>query len=311
MATSGSTNYNRTAQQLIKSSLRLLGVIRSSEEPSPSEMQDSLEALEMMIKTLQASGSHLWTNSEATLFLTPATASYPLTGSRAVSTFVETTSSADAAISAVTIDVNTIEGISSGDVIGIVTSSTAVHWSTVDGAPAGSTVTFADSLPAAATSGAVIYVYTASTDLIDRPLRIESIRRRGIGGIDIPLGEMSREDYYDLPNKSSSSTPVQYYYNPGRDTGTLLIWPTPLGVTETLKLTYVRPIEDFDSTSNNADLPQEWLEPLKYQLALRLAPEFGVIPSQLITSMATGLMQNAMSWDIDPTSVYFQPAFSQ
>ena len=147
MPTSGSSDYNRTARQIIRGALRLLGITQSGEAPSAAEEQDALEAFEMMVKTLQAN-DRLWTRSEATLFLTASTASYTLDGStaRAVSSFVETTSSADASDTDTTIDVSSISGIADGDVLGIVTSSTTIHWTTVNGAPAGSTITFDEAL---------------------------------------------------------------------------------------------------------------------------------------------------------------------
>jgi len=307
VATSNSTNYTRTARQIIKSALRLLGVIQSGEEPTAAEIQDGLEAFEIMVKTFQAQGYHLWTYAEATLFLTASTVSYSLTGARAVSSFVQTASSADASSTDLTIDVDSISGIADGDVLGIVTSSTAIHWTTVDGAPAGSTITFDDALTVDVSSGAVVYAYTAADDLTGRPLRVESVRRRDSGNIDTPLGEMAREEYFDLPNKTNTGVPVEFYYDPGRDTGTLYIWPAPTTITQTLKFTYLRALEDIDAITNNMDFPQEWLETLKYQLAVRLAPEYGVAVRPDIAGMAGVLLDTMMGWDTEPTSVMFQP----
>jgi len=306
MAVSGSSNYNRTARQIIRSSLRLLGVIQSGEAPSAAEEQDALEAFEMMVKTMQAN-DHLWVRSEATLFLTASTASYALTGARAVSSFGETALSADVAVSDTSFTVDSISGMADGDVIGIVTSSTTIHWTTINGTPSGSTVTVDDAFTATAAEDAAVYFYTAADDLIVRPLRIESIRRR-IDSIDTPVGEMSREDYFNLPNKTSTGRPVQYYYDPGRDSGTLYIWPTPDVITQVLKITYLRPIQDFDAATNDPDFPQEWLECLKYQLAVRLAPEYGVALKPEVGNLAAALMDNLMGWDNEPNSIYFQPA---
>lgn len=312
MPTSGSTNYSRTARQIIRAALRALGVTTSGEVPTAAEEQDALEAFEMMVKTFQAQGYHLWTLQEATLFLTASTTEYSLTGARAVSTFVETTSSAAASDTDTTIDVSSISGIADGDVLGIVTSSSAIHWTTVNGAPSGSTVTFDDALTTDVDSGATVYAYTAADDLIVRPLRIESVRRRDVTGtnpIDTPLGEMAREDYFNLPNKSNTGVPVQFYYDPGRATGKLYIWPAPEVITNLLTFTYAKPIEDFDLATNDPDFPQEWLETLKYQLMIRLAPEYGVQLRPDVANMASALLENVTAWDSEPTSVYFQPDY--
>lgn len=314
MAVSGSVDYTRTARQLIRSAFRLLGVTQSGENPTAAEEQDALEAFEMMVKTFQAN-DHLWTRSEATLFLTASTESYTMDGSssRAVSSFGETALAGDVAVSASSFDVDSISGIADGDVIGIVTSSTTIHWTTVNGAPAGSTVTVDDAFTATASEDAAVYFYTAADDLIDRPLRIESIRRRDVSGnsaIDTPVGEMGREEYFDLPYKSNTGRPVQYYYDPGRASGTLYIWPAPDVISQLLKITYLRPIQDFDAATNDPDFPQEWLECLKYQLAVRLAPEYGVTLKPEVASIAASLLENVMGWDNEPNSIYFQPAFN-
>lgn len=310
MATSGSVDYSRTVQQIINGALRGLGVIESGEAPSAPEAQDALETLNLMVKSFQAKGYHLWTLAEATLFLDAATTTYTMDGSssRAVSTYGETALAADVAVSATSFTVDSISGIADGDVIGIVTSSTAIHWTTVNGAPSGSTVTVDDAFTTTASEDAAVYFYTASADLINRPLRIEHVRRRDVSGtqaIDTAMEELAKVDYYDLPNKSESSTPVNFYYDPGRDSGTLYIWPASSIITNLLTFTYVRPIEDLDALSNNFDFPQEWLETLKYQLMIRLAHEYGIPLRQDVIALATTLLEDMMAWDTEPVSVCF------
>ena len=307
MATSGSSDYNRTAQQLFRGALRLLGVIQSGESPSHEEERDGIESLELMIKSLQGMGYRLWTFSEGTLFLTLGTDSYQIPNSRFVSDFRQAASTDDAPSGATTIEVGSIAGISDGDVLGIRLRFDAIHWTTVSGNPAGATLTFADAIPSAVGSGADVFAYTESTDLITvKPLRIEDIRRR-ISNQDTPIIEYGREDYFMLPNKINRGTPTQYYYQPLVSSGKLYVWPTGDSVDETLKITYIRPIQDFDNPGNTPDLPQEWLEALKYQLALRLAPEYGVPVRPDVYAMAEGLLDSVTGWDVEPTSVMMQP----
>jgi hypothetical protein len=69
---------------------------------------------------------------------------------------------------------------------------------------------------------------TAGYVLTPKPLRVLSVRRYGRHDIEIPLNEMSRQEYFDQPNKTSSpSTPVSWYYDPQSTTGTLYLWPAP------------------------------------------------------------------------------------
>lgn len=157
--------------------------------------------------------------------------------------------------------------------------------------------------------------YALATLFSVKPMRVISIRRRVTSSsIDVPLLEMSRQEYYDQPNKSIASVPTSFYYDPQRATGTLSIWPTPSTATasaQTLKVTYLRRIEDFDGSADDADLPQEWLEALVYNLAVRLMPQYPVNDSnlsQLVISMAGELYGQLSGWDEEPASIFIQPA---
>jgi len=43
-----------------------------------------------------------------------------------------------------------------------------------------------------------------------------------------------------------------------------------------IRLVYQRPYEDFDASTDEPDFPQEWFDAIKFGLADRLAPEYGV-----------------------------------
>ena len=78
--------------------------------------------------------------------------------------FKTTTLSAGASKGDLTIDVASISRISDFDTIGIVldyyilTAGDQVHWTTVDGTPAGSTVTLKDALSGDAASANIVYI---------------------------------------------------------------------------------------------------------------------------------------------------------
>lgn len=139
--------------------------------------------------------------------------------------------------------------------------------------------------------------------------RMLSVRRR-TSSIDTPMNELSREEYYDLPNKSGTGTPVSWYFDPQRSTRTLYIWPTAtaaVAANTALYFTYLRVIEDIDDLENDPDVPQEWLEALIYSLAARLALSYGSDALQNVTAIANGLVGDLASQDQEPVSVYFQP----
>lgn len=302
MATSGSTDFNPTAREVIRGAFRLIGVKHANEAPTASEEENALSALQMMIKAWQAQGIHLWTQTEATLFPTVGTAEYSIPGSRITTSFVQTALSAAASSGATSITVDSISGISDNDVLGIQTSSTAIHWTTVNGAPSGSTINFDDALTADAADDAVVYAYTST---IGRPLRIPSIRRRN-SSQDTRMFEMARDEYFALPNKTSQSAPTQFYYDPQLTTGKLYLWPAPDTVDDTFKVTFYRSIEDTDEGVNNLDFPQEWMEALKFNLAVRLYPEYARKPRQDVILLAASSLEEVLGWDTEPAAVQFQ-----
>ncbi len=152
----------------------------------------------------------------------------------------------------------------------------------------------------------------ASYALTDpRPLRITSIRRR-LNGIDTPLNMMSRQEYFDQPNKTvSPSIPVSFYFDPQVDEGTLYLWPAPsataVGQYSPLRFTYIRRMNIVDDTANTLDLPQEWVEPVTWNLAKRLMPQYPVNDpnlAQLVLGQAAEYYNNLLQWDNEPASIY-------
>lgn len=119
---------------------------------------------------------------------------------------------------------------------------------------------------------AATYSYTLSPV----PHRVVSARYRDANGTDLPMEDMSREEYYDMPTKTTTGVPTQYYADYQRSAVTFLLWQSLASVsTETIKYTYQRKFEDIDSLDNDIDVDQQWLEVIGYNLASRLADDFG------------------------------------
>lgn len=305
MATSGSTDYTLNAKKIIYGAFRLMGVKEQGQAPNGVELSEALESLELMVKS-SAYAEHLWSHDDATLFLEEGKQSYTIPGDRAVTTFRETTTTAAAVATDLTIDVTSISGISAGDVIGIQTSSTNIDWTTVNGAPAVLTVTILAGLTEAVTAGATVYVYTASSDLMDKPLKIFNLQRR-LKTIDTPIDILSEDEYYELPSKGSKGLITQIYPEMQRATCIFHVWTTSSTVSDILKFRYQRTLEDLDLSTNDFDFPQEWLEVLKYNLAVRLAPEYGVQLDKLVLVMAAGLLEEMTMFDTENASTFFAP----
>lgn len=303
MATSGSVDYNRTRNEIIDGALRLIGKSGRGKTPAAADIDDADEALNILVKHLQASGVHLWKVKEATLFIIKGTAEYSFPGAHCTLSYVETDVKVVASSGASTIDVDSITGMTTGDFIGIALDDGTLQWTTINGAPAGDTVTLTDVLTDDVSVDATVFVYTTK---IGRPLRVIDARRKDAQ--DVPIDVTSREEYFALPNKTSTGKVNQVYYDPQLTTGLFYIWQTGSVVDDKLGLDLMLPLEDFDSSNDDPDFPQEWLKPLKWLLASDLGYEYGIDLTRQarIDSRAEKFLKETEDFDAEGASVYFQ-----
>lgn len=126
------------------------------------------------------------------------------------------------------------------------------------------------------TEGTVTLVgSTISYALSPVPHRVLSVRYLNAGGNSLPMEELSRSEYYDLPNTTNAGSPHSFYVDYQRTAANLKVWqPLASVTTETLAYTYYRKFEDIDSLDNDIDVKQEWLDVVGYNLAKRLTPDF-------------------------------------
>lgn len=86
MATSGSTNWSLTRDQLITSALRKLGVLASGGTPSSAQLSDGSDALNAIVKAFQADGMPLWKITSTTFATVADTSTYNIGVSQTVNT---------------------------------------------------------------------------------------------------------------------------------------------------------------------------------------------------------------------------------
>lgn len=305
MATSGSTDFNMTRNEIIQDAFLLIGVLGAEESLDASDQAIAARALNRMIKAWQAQGINIWRYQEGTLFFDTAnqakwTLSSTSIGDDFSDSVVTTTTGADEAAAQTTITVTSSTGMTASDWIGIELDDGTLHETTISSVDDSTTITIASGLASAASSGNEVFTYTTKAA---RPVRIESIRIRSSDDNDFNLEQLSRDEYFSLPTKDTTSgRPTGWYYDPGRgDTegGTLYLWPRPDDVTLRAKITYVRTIEDFDSATDNPDLPVEWLDAIVYNLATRLGPMYGKDQKVIntIAPLAQTFLEEAKEFD--------------
>jgi hypothetical protein len=274
--------------------------------------QDASDALNIMVKEWDSMGIHLWTESEGILFLQPNQYQYalgPTSTDHATTSYIQTYLTAVAAPGATSISVNSISGINSGDQIGVTVASGNLFWTTVNGTPSGSTINLASALTDSAATGSIVFDYQSA---LLRPLRVVAARRYYIASaIETPMVRMSRLDYRDLPNKSNTGEPTQFFYDPQLVLGQMYLWEAPVDNTNLVKFTWYRQIQDFDAQSNTPDLPQEWLGALIWGLGIEMAPEYDV-PVQRLAALKAAFdekLARVSGFDVEPEPIYFGYAF--
>ncbi len=141
---------------------------------------------------------------------------------------------------------------------------------------------------------------TASYTLSPVPHRVVSARFDNQDS-EIPMRLMTREEYFDLPLKTSTGIPTNYYVDYQRTVATLYVWPLLATYDdETIEYTYQRRIEDVDALTENIDIRQEHLQLMGYNLATHLIPDYGLASDEnaaLITAQATKLLNDALDED--------------
>lgn len=139
--------------------------------------------------------------------------------------------------------------------------------------------------------------------------------------VDIPLNIKSQQEYFHLSSKSQEGRPVDLYYDRAYDGASnqgatavsqLYLWPEPDTTTATnctLYFLYQRPLLDFNATTDNLDMPQEWYEAVRLNLAYKIAPEYGMQASDYdrLTKEAKDALELALAWDTEALSIFFQP----
>lgn len=84
MATSNSTDWTLNRDQVIKGALRKLVVIPSGGSPSTAQTNDAVEALNALVKIMQADGMPLWKITSKTFLTTVGVSSYTIGPSQTI-----------------------------------------------------------------------------------------------------------------------------------------------------------------------------------------------------------------------------------
>lgn len=318
MATSGSYNFSQACNALITDALQLIGVYGIGRTVSSEDMTLGRNALNKMVKAWATQGLHLWAKSEGVLYLDQYVAKYSLGNASgdakvtAVSDEVITQLNGALATSATSATVDSTTGMTVGDYIGVVMSDNDTHWTTIATLPTSTTLTLTTGVSGACSDNAIVYTFTSK---IYKPLRVTGARLvRGIDSgatsskVENIINLVSYQTYFEMPMKTANGVPNQLHYNPNIDNGTVWVWPRPSDTNYRVEFSYERQIQDLDTATDDFDFPSEWLEPLTWQLAVRLAPFFDREKKlNTIMPIAVAMLDGLKNWDSENTGIQIIP----
>jgi len=289
----------KTRNDIIGGALEEIGVKAADESAQADDVQVAAKWLDWMVKAWQATGAHLWTRTDATLFLVTGQAKYVIGSTAdATETFTETTTTSALVTGNTVIPIANSTGLAVNDFLAVKLDDGTLTFSVVTSI---SPVTITDGLASDAASGSAVFFYRTK---LGKALKIPDARRRQ-SSQDIEMVQLGRIDYLNLPNKEQQGTPVQFYYDPKINTGDLFLWPTPQTTDTIIKFTFYKPIDIFDTSNDEADFPNEWLLALTYNLAVILAAKFSQPLQDSTAVLALKFYQDALDWDQGDASIFF------
>lgn len=121
-----------------------------------------------------------------------------------------------------------------------------------------------------------------------RPHSIIGAYIRDSGGIDYPQDIISEGQYRRLSSKTTSGRPDSVFYRPSYPLAYLYFYPVP----STVEVVYIDSLKSFTETSSFATVndtlsfPSNYEEAIVYNLAIRLAPEYGRGVSEEVKTIA-------------------------
>jgi hypothetical protein len=119
-------------------------------------------------------------------------------------------------------------------------------------------------------------VYTGGTDfdITDNNIIdiLDAVLTRN--GVDTPVIPWSRQDYLNIPEKTTQGRPDRMFIDKQRDQLVLTFWPVPENSTDILTFNAVRKFEDHDTAADNADIPYYMYDAFAAGLAARLAEKY-------------------------------------
>lgn len=139
-----------------------------------------------------------------------------------------------------------------------------------------------------------VYTMGSGGDLdTTRPIEIVNmIWRDNTDGLDLPIKIVPQAQYKYEPNKDTENSVISTcYVNYKHPLVELTFWPVP-STAEKVEITSYKPLTTYSALSTTVDLPPGYLKALRFNLAIELAPEYGIEPSPYVDREASRARAN-------------------
>ena len=165
------------------------------------------------------------------------------------------------------------------------------------------------------TSGTNSYtIGVGQTINVAAPLKVYQAFYTTTSASAIPMNVYNRYDFKLLPNSTDvTGLPINLYYQPLTDTGTIKLWPYPNDSTTQITIQYARPYQDMDAASDNFDFPAYWILALTYMLSWVLSDEYGkgMLDKDDLGKKANYWKDYALSLGTEEGSMFLQPNYDK
>jgi hypothetical protein len=122
----------------------------------------------------------------------------------------------------------------------------------------------------------------------DRPLWIDGVGLLTADGVETPIKLFTRDEWQAIDQKGvTSATPEGIFYNPTYPLAAVDVWPKPTDASAQIVIyAPLSPLKSVATLDTAISAPEGWAKALRYNLALELAPEYGVEPSAAVVNGA-------------------------
>lgn len=280
-----------TAYELVLATFRALGVYGASETPTAAEVEDTLEVLNALLDSWSVDRLAVNDYDEFNFPLVVGRRVYTIgEGDSADATEIGTATATNTSFTistAISFDIpRQVELNCTGDEssnVFIITGTNEKGESKVELVPGANTgkawSEFLFKTVSAISMTALANTVTAGTaDLLDtpRPNKVMWVNLK-TSTTEKPLEVVGRERYREnAPNKATSETPTELYYNRGSLSGSLHFNRTP-DAADVCLLDLWQPFKLYTVAimNNELVLPNEYRRALKFNLAVEIAPDYG------------------------------------